>query len=136
MKQWNSQKKFGTNSTRRLKTDRKPTPNDSSETHKDISLETGHKLQLSANLEAKQVISSRYEDSDKLKVVGQSAAEIFEGLDAFIDSGDEDTFIQVMEKVRQLSIFGFASSQEIDREARELTLTALRLPQHAKYLED
>jgi hypothetical protein len=41
-----------------------------------------------------------------------------------------------MEKVRRLSIFSFATSQEIDREAKELTLTALRLPQHAKHLED
>lgn len=87
-------------------------------------------------VEAKQVITSRYDDSDKLKIVGRSAAEIFEGLNAFMESGEEETFLQVMEKVRRLSIFSFASSQEIDREAKELTLTALRLPQHAKHLED
>ncbi|KAG1001435.1 hypothetical protein G6F27_012878 [Rhizopus arrhizus] len=87
-------------------------------------------------VEAKQVITSRYEDSDKLKIVGRSAAEIFEGLNAFTESGDEETFLQIMEKVRRLSIFSFASSQEIDREAKELTLAALRLPQHARHLED
>ncbi|KAG0977323.1 hypothetical protein G6F57_009329 [Rhizopus arrhizus] len=87
-------------------------------------------------VEAKQVISSRYDDSDKLRIVGRSAAEIFEGLGAHMESGDQETFLQVMEKVRRLSIFSFATSQEIDREAKELTLTALRLPQHAKHLED
>ncbi|KAG1531892.1 hypothetical protein G6F51_013338 [Rhizopus arrhizus] len=49
-------------------------------------------------VEAKQVITSRYEDSDKLKIVGRSAAEIFEGLNAFTESGDEETFLQIMEK--------------------------------------
>lgn len=87
-------------------------------------------------VEAKQVITSRYEDSDKLKIVGRSAAEIFEGLGTYMESGDEDIFLQTMEKVRRLSIFSFATSQEIEREAKELTLTALRLPQHAKHLED
>ncbi|KAG1220948.1 hypothetical protein G6F35_006338 [Rhizopus arrhizus] len=87
-------------------------------------------------VEAKQVISNRYDDSDKLRIVGRSAAEIFEGLGAYMESGDQETFLQVMEKVRRLFIFSFATSQEIDREAKELTLTALRLPQHAKHLED
>ncbi|KAG0910258.1 hypothetical protein G6F33_008048 [Rhizopus arrhizus] len=67
-------------------------------------------------VEAKQVISNRYDDSDKLRIVGRSAAEIFEGLGAYMESGDQETFLQVMEKVRQLSIFSFATSQEIDRE--------------------
>ncbi|KAG1157372.1 hypothetical protein G6F37_006755 [Rhizopus arrhizus] len=49
-------------------------------------------------VEAKQVISSRYEDSDKLRIVGRSAAEIFEGLGAYMESGDQETFLQVMEK--------------------------------------
>lgn len=87
-------------------------------------------------VEAKQVISSRYEDSDKIRIVGRSAAEIFEGLGAYMESEDQETFLQVMEKVRRLSIFSFATSQEVDREAKELTLTVLRLPQHAKHLED
>jgi hypothetical protein len=87
-------------------------------------------------VEAKQVISNRYDDSDKLRIVGRSAAEVFEGFGAYMESGDQETFLQVMEKVRRLSIFSFATSQEIDREAKELTLTALRLPQHAKHLED
>ncbi|KAG1300931.1 hypothetical protein G6F64_012253 [Rhizopus arrhizus] len=88
------------------------------------------------NMEAKQVISNRYDDLDKLRIVGRSAAEIFEGLGAYMKSGDQETFFQVMKKVRQLSIFSFATSQEIDREAKELTLAALRLPQHAKHLEE
>ncbi|KAG1149485.1 hypothetical protein G6F37_011405 [Rhizopus arrhizus] len=87
-------------------------------------------------VEAKQVISNRYDDSGKLRIVGRSAAEIFESLGAYMESGDQETFLQVMEKVRWLSIFSFATSQEIDREAKEFTLTALRLPQHAKHLED
>ncbi|KAG1144359.1 hypothetical protein G6F37_007464 [Rhizopus arrhizus] len=70
-------------------------------------------------VEAKQVISSRYEDSDKLRIVGRSAAEIFEGFGAYMESGNQETFLQAME-----------------REAKELTLTALRLPQHTKHLED
>ncbi|KAG1453600.1 hypothetical protein G6F46_001758 [Rhizopus delemar] len=53
-----------------------------------------------------------------------------------MESEDQETFLQVMEKVRRLSIFSFATSQEVDREAKELTLTVLRLPQHAKHLED
>ncbi|KAG0785303.1 hypothetical protein G6F16_007570 [Rhizopus arrhizus] len=67
-------------------------------------------------VEAKQVISNRYDDSDKLRIVGRSAAEIFEGLGAYMESGDQETFLQVMEK--------------------NLPLQALRLPQHAKHLED
>ncbi|KAG1042597.1 hypothetical protein G6F43_011863 [Rhizopus delemar] len=70
-------------------------------------------------MEAKQAISSRYDDSDKLGIVGRSAAEIFKGLEAYMESGDQETFLQVMEK-----------------RGKELTLTVLRLPQHAKHLED
>ncbi|KAG1222587.1 hypothetical protein G6F35_005201 [Rhizopus arrhizus] len=49
-------------------------------------------------VEAKQVISSRYDDSGKLRIVGRSAANIFEGLSAYMESGDQETFLQVMEK--------------------------------------
>jgi hypothetical protein len=60
--------------------------------------------------------------------VGRSAAEIFEGLGAYMESEDQETFLQVMEKVIRLSIFSFATSQEIDREAKELTSSINKSP--------
>ena len=49
MKSWNFQKKCGTNSTHRLEMSYIPIPNDLSEIHRDTSLETGQRPQLSTN---------------------------------------------------------------------------------------
>ncbi|KAG1437611.1 hypothetical protein G6F56_013020 [Rhizopus delemar] len=87
-------------------------------------------------LDAKSYVTSRHEDAEKLKNVGRAAAEIYEGLEHFMQSGDEDNFLKVMEKCRRLSIYSFATSSDIEREAREVMLKALHLPQQARHLED
>ncbi|KAG1282040.1 hypothetical protein G6F66_011249 [Rhizopus arrhizus] len=88
-------------------------------------------------VDAKQVVSYRHDDSEKLRVAGRAAAEIYQELLFLTESGgDYESIQQTIEKCRRLSIYGFACSSEIDREARALAIKSLRLPQSARHLED
>ncbi|KAG1136244.1 hypothetical protein G6F37_012152 [Rhizopus arrhizus] len=88
-------------------------------------------------VDAKQVVSYRHDDSEKLLVAGRAAAEIYQELLFLTESeGDYELIQQTIEKCRRLSIYGFACSSETDREARVLAIKSLRLSQSARHFED
>ncbi|OBZ80931.1 hypothetical protein A0J61_11020 [Choanephora cucurbitarum] len=44
--------------------------------------------------------------------------------------GDEDEILQIMEKARRLSVYGFASAKAIDNDAKTMATKALKLPEN------
>ncbi|KAG0907572.1 hypothetical protein G6F26_000277 [Rhizopus arrhizus] len=119
-----------------------PIPNDLSETHRDTSLETGQRPQLSTNRSWQTLKGTKWRLNKSSQV--DTTTQTNSGL--WVDQQPRYSKVSVptwkpetkkhSSKLWKRSIFSFATSQEIDREAKELTLTALRLPQHAKHLED
>ncbi|KAG0756561.1 hypothetical protein G6F35_006157 [Rhizopus arrhizus] len=141
-KSWYSQKKYGTSSTHRLGMSYNPIRNDLSETHRDTSLETGQRPQLSTSRSWQTLKGTKWRLNKSSQV--DTTTQTNSGL--WVDQQPRYSKVSVptwkpetkkhSSKLWKRSIFSFATSQEIDREAKELTLTALRLPQHAKHMED
>ncbi|KAG1436877.1 hypothetical protein G6F56_013367 [Rhizopus delemar] len=49
---------------------------------------------------------------------------------------DEEQLTDILEKIRRLSVYGYATGKRIDDEVKDISTKALRLPTSVKYLED
>ena len=85
-------------------------------------------------------IQQRIKDGDKLRTAGKNAAEIYEELHFLIERGggedDADLLEQLLEKTRRLAVYAFASGKEIDAEAKETALKAIRLPNAVRHIDE
>ncbi|KAG1126757.1 hypothetical protein G6F37_013804 [Rhizopus arrhizus] len=86
------------------------------------------------------MVSSIYKGTDIIRTLGRGATEIFEQLQTIKEggiSGEEVNTIleEAFESAKRLSIFAWAQGKQLDNEAREFALKALRLPTSLKHLE-
>ena len=89
------------------------------------------------NVDASQTVAAIYKGADRLRTAARSATEIYNDLQYIIEEGgQEEDMRQILEKVRRLAVYGFATGKELDGDAKDLTTRALRLPSSLKYLED
>ncbi|KAG1449948.1 hypothetical protein G6F56_008491 [Rhizopus delemar] len=62
--------------------------------------------------------------------------EMLEQLSAQGSEQDEEQFTDILEKIRPLPVYGYATGKRIDDEAKDILTKVLRLPTSVKYLED
>ena len=88
-------------------------------------------------VESYQFITTMHKNSERVRLQARAAAEVFEEFkNGWQNGGSEDDFAATMEKLRRLSIYGFATAKEIDHEAKQATFKALRLPETVKHLAE
>ncbi|OAD65161.1 hypothetical protein PHYBLDRAFT_153756 [Phycomyces blakesleeanus NRRL 1555(-)] len=91
-------------------------------------------------VDAHQIVQGKYKDGDKLRIAGRAASEVFNDL-KYIKSQqssnkDAADFDELIEKVRRLAVYAFASGKTLDEDAKELSIRAIKLPTRARYFED
>ncbi|KAG1498301.1 hypothetical protein G6F52_012773 [Rhizopus delemar] len=88
-------------------------------------------------VDAHQVVSQRYKDADHLRIAARAATEVFEDLSYVQENGgDNAVLMDIIEKTRRLAIYSYITAKSIDKEARDLSATALRLPSNMRYIEE
>lgn len=87
-------------------------------------------------IDAYQVLQIRYKDVERIHNTAKAATDIYEDL-AYISThgADPTAFVNIIEKARRWTIYGFIIARDINREAPDLTIKALKLPPTLKYLE-
>jgi hypothetical protein len=89
------------------------------------------------NLNVFTVADYKYKDAERHRTAGKAAAEIYQDLKACVEGiGQEGPLQDILEKVKRLSVYGYASSKIIDAEAKHISTKALKLPASVKFLED
>ncbi|KAI7886545.1 uncharacterized protein EV154DRAFT_427421 [Mucor mucedo] len=89
------------------------------------------------NVDATQTVAAIHKGADRLRTASRAAAEMYSDVQWIINEGGIEQDMQhILEKVKRLTIYGFATSKELDGDAKELTTKALRLPTSVRYLED
>ncbi|OAD68326.1 hypothetical protein PHYBLDRAFT_68873 [Phycomyces blakesleeanus NRRL 1555(-)] len=91
-------------------------------------------------MDAHQIVQGKYKDGDKLRIAGRAASEDFNDL-KYIKSQqnsnkDASDFDELIEKVRRLAVYAFASGKTLDEDSKELSIRAIKLPTRARYRED
>jgi hypothetical protein len=72
-----------------------------------------------------------------ISAIGKGPSELYnETRYIFEEGGDEKTMSTILEKTRRLAVYCLATGKELDRDAKDLSTKALRLPDNLKYLED
>ncbi|KAG2190635.1 hypothetical protein INT47_008410, partial [Mucor saturninus] len=88
-------------------------------------------------VDATQTVAAIHKGADRLRTASRAAAEIYSDVQWIINEGESEQNMQhILEKVKRLTIYGFATSKELDGDAKDLTTRALRLPTSVRYLED
>ncbi|CDH61448.1 hypothetical protein RO3G_05826 [Lichtheimia corymbifera JMRC:FSU:9682] len=91
------------------------------------------------SMDVHTAIQARYKDADKLRQAGRAATEIYEDLQFIIsrgiESGDEDTLANILERARRLAVFSFGSGKAIDHDTKETIRKTLRLPAAVRYID-
>ncbi|RCI06232.1 hypothetical protein CU098_013751 [Rhizopus stolonifer] len=88
-------------------------------------------------VDAAQTVSAIGKGADRLRTAGRGAAEIFLDFQFIIkEGGSEEDMEAVLEKLKRLAVYSFATGKELDQDAKELSTRALRLPESLRYLED
>ncbi|EIE79992.1 hypothetical protein RO3G_04697 [Rhizopus delemar RA 99-880] len=88
-------------------------------------------------VDAHQVVSQRYKDADHLRIAARAATEVFEDLTYVQENGsDNAVLMDIIEKTRRLAIYSYITANSIDKEARDLSTTALRLPSNMRYIQE
>lgn len=87
-------------------------------------------------IDAYQVLQSRYKDAERIRNTAKAATDIYEDLVYISTHGTDPTaFANIIEKAKRWAIYGFITSRDIDREARDMVIKALKLPSTLKHLE-
>ncbi|KAG1049069.1 hypothetical protein G6F43_008582 [Rhizopus delemar] len=88
-------------------------------------------------MDALQGTSAIYKGADRLITTGRAATGIYEECQHFLETGgNEEQFLHIMEGVRQLAVYSYATSRATETEARSMAIKALRLPYSVKHLEE
>lgn len=92
-------------------------------------------------VDAYQLVSTIHKITETTRLQARASTEIYEQLQylqskaAFISEKDSEIFNNTIEQAQRLSIFGFGSAKQQEREAKEVSLKALKLPASIKHLE-
>ncbi|CEG66990.1 hypothetical protein RMATCC62417_03476 [Rhizopus microsporus] len=87
-------------------------------------------------IDAFQSTNAVYKGADRLIIAGRAAASLFEECKQFLEQGNEETFLHIMERARQLAVYSLVSSKTTKTEARSMALKALKLPDSVKHLDE
>lgn len=91
-------------------------------------------------VEALQAIQQKFKDADRIRIAARGATEIYEELQFILtrEGGEDDgeRLSDLVEKVRRLAVYGYATGKAMDNEAKELTTKVLNLPQAVLYIGD
>ncbi|KAG1171919.1 hypothetical protein G6F71_006616 [Rhizopus microsporus] len=75
--------------------------------------------------------------ADRLRTAGRGTSELYNEIRyIFEEGGDQQTMSTILEKARKLAEYYLATGKELDRDAKDLSTKAFRLPGSLKYLED
>ncbi|KAG0736809.1 hypothetical protein G6F29_009089 [Rhizopus arrhizus] len=91
-------------------------------------------------VETSYVVNHVYKLTENTRFQAKTATEIFEQLN-FLTTGTlgeeemQSIILRCREQSRQLAIFGFVQAKKQEREAKDMALKALRLPNSLKYME-
>ncbi|KAI7890125.1 uncharacterized protein EV154DRAFT_422503, partial [Mucor mucedo] len=88
-------------------------------------------------VDATQTVAVIHKGAERLRPASRAAAEIYSNDQWLINEGESEKDIQhILEKVKRFTIYGFATSKEMDGDAKELTTKTLRHQASIRYLED
>ncbi|KAG1031785.1 hypothetical protein G6F43_013886 [Rhizopus delemar] len=88
-------------------------------------------------VDALQGTNARYKGADRLITTGRAATGLYEECQHFLETGgNEEQFLHIMEGIRQLAVYSYATSKTTKTEARSMAIKALRLPDSVKHLEE
>lgn len=88
-------------------------------------------------VDAAQAIAAFTKGADRLRTAGRATTDIYQELQHFAEmGGTEDDMRNILERIRRLAVYHFGTGKELDKDAKDLTTKALRLPESLKYLED
>ncbi|CEP07629.1 hypothetical protein, partial, partial [Parasitella parasitica] len=92
-------------------------------------------------VDAHQVVTATSRHAEEARVQARTATEIYELLESiqerciFADEGTKQTFMDAMSQAERAAVCGFSHARDLDREAKELSAKALRLPASLRHLE-
>jgi hypothetical protein len=91
----------------------------------------------SYKVDTHQVVSQCYKDANQLWIAARAATKAFEDL-SYVqeDGGDNKIRMDIIEKIQKLAIYIFATAKSMEKEARDQSTTALRIPSNIRYLEE
>lgn len=91
----------------------------------------------SYKVDTHQVVSQCYKDANQLGIAARAATKAFEDL-SYVqeDGGDNKIRMDIIEKIQKLAIYIFATAKSMEKEARDQSTTALRIPSNMRYLEE
>ncbi|PHZ08465.1 uncharacterized protein RHIMIDRAFT_241486 [Rhizopus microsporus ATCC 52813] len=76
-----------------------------------------------------QSAKAEYKEADRLMIVGRAATGLYEECQQFLKPGGSDEqFFHIMEDIRQLAVYSYATSKSTKSEARTMAIKALKLP--------
>ncbi|KAI8142009.1 hypothetical protein BJV82DRAFT_517334 [Fennellomyces sp. T-0311] len=81
-------------------------------------------------LDALSVINSKYRDGNRLRIVGRAATEAYNILSTILEQRDdaddpEENLRQLLERIRRLAVYSFATGKAMDHDARAISNRAL-----------
>ncbi|KAI9023627.1 hypothetical protein CLU79DRAFT_834859 [Phycomyces nitens] len=90
-------------------------------------------------MDAHKIVQDKYKDGDKLRITGKVASEIFFDLRHISTRGGSATdtadLEDIIQKVRRLAVYAFASGKALDENAKDISIRAIKLPTRARYLK-
>ena len=91
----------------------------------------------SYKVDTHQVVSQCYKDANQLGIAARAATKAFEDL-SYVqeDGGDNKIRMDIIEMIQKLAIYIFATAKSMEKEARDQSTTALRIPSNMRYLEE
>ena len=88
-------------------------------------------------MDAAHIVSVIGKGADRLRTAGRGTSELYNEIRyIFEEGGDQQTMSTILEKARKLAEYYLATGKELDRDAKDLSTKAFRLPGSLKYLED
>ncbi|PHZ14527.1 uncharacterized protein RHIMIDRAFT_235303 [Rhizopus microsporus ATCC 52813] len=106
-------------------------------TNSEIFNKEFHRELKRKTVDALQSTNAVYKGADRLIIAGRAATDLYEGCQQFLESGgSEEQFFLIMEGIRQLAVYSYATSKAIKSEAKTMAIKALRLPDSVKHLEE
>lgn len=88
-------------------------------------------------VDATQTINAFYKGTDRLRTSARASTEIYSDLEhILLNGGTEEEMNNLLQKVRRLAIYSFATGKELDQDAKDLATRSIRLPENMHYLRD
>ncbi|PHZ09028.1 uncharacterized protein RHIMIDRAFT_240902, partial [Rhizopus microsporus ATCC 52813] len=106
-------------------------------TNNEIFNKEFHRELKRKTVDALQSTNAVYKGADRLIIAGRAATGLYEECQQFLESGgSEEQFFHIMEGIRQLAVYSYATGKATKSEARTMAIKALRLPDSVKHLEE